>query len=81
MNDDWTRNDFKTYLLFAKPTHVLLNNVDTGIKLVAEMDLFNNHIKYQIYDLVEEIIYDSSFEITEAVDLFFNKVEEIKKEQ
>jgi hypothetical protein len=80
-HDIWnpkTRNEAKNFMVFNKPTYTLMNNKNTGIKLIAEMDLFNNHIEFLICDEAEEIFYNSSFGICEAVDLFFDEVDRKK---
>jgi hypothetical protein len=75
---EYVRNEMKQYLIFAKPTHTLLYNEEVGIKLIAEMDLFNNHIEFQICDKEEKIFYNFSFNITKAVDMFCDTIEKIK---
>lgn len=72
----WSKEDTKKYLLFSKPTKTLLSNEKLNVQLVAEMDLFNNHIEYLVADNMEEIIYYSSFDLVEAIDEYYNRIGE-----
>ena len=67
-------DDYK-YLIFSRPNIILLQN--KKFKLIAEMDLFNNHIEFQITNLEETIIYNYSFDITDAIRMYCEKVGEI----
>jgi hypothetical protein len=72
-----TRNEIKQKIEISKPTYTLISDKKTGVKLVAEMDLINNNIEFQICNETEEFYYNFSFNIDEAIDMFYNKVDEI----
>ena len=62
--------------MFYKPTYELFHNEEKSIKILAELDLFNNHIEFQITDETESVIYNSTYFIDEAVDMYFDKLSE-----
>ena len=72
----FNRNEMKEYMMFTIPSYTLLHNKDKHIKLILEADLFNNHLNFSICDENEEFFYDTVFNISEAIDLFYDKIEE-----
>jgi hypothetical protein len=43
------------------------------------MDLFNDHMEYQINKAADNIVYFSTFDIDEAIDKYFEIIEGAKK--
>jgi hypothetical protein len=43
------------------------------------MDLFNDHMEYQINKATDNIVYFSTFDIDEAIDKYFEIIEGAKK--
>jgi hypothetical protein len=69
---DEQRNDLKRQLIFSEPTMTLLHNKETDIRLIAELDLFNEHIQFYVED--GNFYYDYTYDIEQAVDYFCNRV-------
>ena len=69
----YTKEKIKQFFLFNKVTKTLLEN--ENIMLVAEMDCFNNHIAYLIEDKFSDIVYETGFDINEAIDKFYEIAE------
>jgi hypothetical protein len=72
---NWTSKEIKCYFYQTNINKVLLNNDKAGVRLVAILDLLNNTIsEYDITDIVGELIYSSSIDIGEAIDLYYEEV-------
>lgn len=69
---EWTKEEMKSYFLFMKPEYTLLHNEKTGISLIAEMDLFNNHIEFLVS--TENLIHHTTFDVFEAIDVFYKMI-------
>lgn len=67
-----TLEELTDQIIWQKPEYILLT---VGkYSLIAELDIFNNHIEYYtLYDNYEE---GHSFNIKEAIKYFYNKINE-----
>ena len=75
-----TRDELKNELIFWQPEINLVEDEDTQRRLVGKLDLFNNHIEYEITDWDINTIYNSTLILGKAVDMFFNEVEKVQNE-
>jgi hypothetical protein len=74
-----TKNDAKRCILFNKPIYTLFHSEEYGYRLDIVMDLFNDHMEYQINKATDNIIYFSTFDIDEAIDKYFEIIEGAKR--
>ena len=75
-----TRDELKNELMIWQPEVNLVEDEDTQRRLVGKLDLFNNHIEYEITDWDINTIYNTTFVMGEAVDMFFDEVEKVQNE-
>lgn len=65
-----TKNEIEERMLFYSPI-LTISNENKGVRIDAELDIFNNHIEYQIIDEdLKNIIYFSTYDICEAIDKY-----------
>lgn len=67
-----TLKELKDKIIFWQPEHILCQ--DKNYMLIAQMDLFNNHIEFYTYDLNNHYEEGHSFNVSEAVEYFYNKI-------
>lgn len=67
-----TLEKLKEKVLFWKPEFIICQNFN--YELIAELDLFNNHIEFFIKNTIDSLEKGHTSNITEAVEYFYNKI-------
>ena len=71
-----TKDEVKEQMLFNTPSIPIFDE-NKGLRIEAEIDIFNNHIQYQIIDEKEpDVIQFFSYDVNKAIDMYFELLEE-----